>query len=67
MTMNSSDIGELFTRLFVLLLGLMILIPSVYKLCSYCVFRYQSVQVYGSIDRPLWGRNFLGGQVYRSI
>jgi hypothetical protein len=60
--MNSSYIGELFTKLFVLLLGFIFLIPSLYKLCSYCVFRYQSVEVYGSIDSPLWGRNFLGGK-----
>jgi hypothetical protein len=54
--MTSSLIGNLFTKLFVLLIGLIFILPS-YKLYSYILFRYQSVSVNGIIVMPSRGRD----------
>ncbi|MFH1153580.1 MAG: DUF3592 domain-containing protein [Pseudomonadota bacterium] len=60
---NSHQIGELVTKVFVVLLGLIVLFLCAYKFFNYCTFRYRSVAVYGVIEDPLQGRDW-GGRPY---
>jgi hypothetical protein len=57
---NSTFIGDLFTHLFMLVIGILFIIPT-YKLYSYCIFRYQAVSVYGEVTRPAVGK-YLGAR-----
>ena len=59
--MNSQLIGNLITKTFTLMMGFILLIPSAYKVYTYCIFRSQSVAVNGIIEKPLCGGG-LGGR-----
>ena len=56
-------IGKVATRLLILFLGLLFLLPPAYKLYSYCAFRYHAVSVEGNIIGPTGGRG-LGGRPF---
>ena len=45
------------TRLIILCLGLLFLLPSAYKLFTYCVFRYHAIAVDGVISHSSRGRD----------
>jgi len=62
MAMHSQIIGNMFTKGFTLMIGLLLMLPSAYKVYSYCLFRSQSVVVNGIIDKPLWGGGGFGGR-----
>lgn len=67
--MNSQSIGDLAAKSLALVVGLMLLLPSGYKLYSYCIFRYQSVAVTGTVENPMRGRD-LGSRpliVYKDL
>lgn len=57
------SIGNLTTKLIVLSLGLLFLLPSAYKLYSYGVFRYRAIAVEGVIVDASRGRD-LGGRPF---
>lgn len=61
--MLPTSIGNLFTRLIVLSLGLLFLLSSGYKLCTYCAFRYHAISVDGIIVDPSRGRD-IGGRPF---
>lgn len=55
--MGSSLIGNLLVKIVTLLLGLILFLPSSYKLYTYCIFRYSSTAVYGTIEKPMQSRD----------
>lgn len=52
--------GPAFTRIFVFLLGLLIISGSANKLYIYCGLRFLGNTTYGVIDHPASGRDFGG-------
>jgi hypothetical protein len=60
--MTSSALGDFATKAFILVLGLVFLLPALYQLGRYAIFRHQAVAVAGIVERPLWGRHMLGGK-----
>lgn len=61
--MKSSRVGDLIPKLFMLLIGIMFVIPPVYKLYTYCSFRYRSISVYGVVSDHSRGRG-MGGRPF---
>ncbi|MFW2367258.1 MAG: hypothetical protein ACN4GW_12630 [Desulforhopalus sp.] len=59
--MESSIISTSFMRIFILLLGLMMVLPALNKLYIYCSYRYLGHMTYGIIDHPSSGRD-IGGR-----
>lgn len=59
--MKSSIIGTGFMRIFILLLGLMMLLSALNKLYIYCSYRYLGHMTYGIVDHPSSGRD-IGGR-----
>jgi hypothetical protein len=59
--MLPASIGNIVTKLFMLSLGLILFIPSAYKLYDYFAFRYQAMTVYGMVIDPSKGKD-LGGR-----
>ena len=59
--MKFSADGSSFTRIFILLLGLMVVLPALNKLYTYCTYRYLGSMAYGIIDHPSSGRD-IGGR-----
>ena len=47
--------GDLTARIFALLIGLLLMLPSLYKLCSYGAFRYHAVAAVGIVENPMRG------------
>lgn len=59
--MQSPIIGTSLLRIFIFLLGLMLLLPALNKLYSYYNYRYLGYMVYGTVDHPSSGRD-IGGR-----
>ena len=55
--------SSLMVNLFVLLLGLVVLVPSAYQIYKYCTFRFKGISVYGVIENPLQAKD-LGGRPF---
>lgn len=51
MKIDSDFIGYILTRVVVFLLGSIFLFPSIYKVVSYGITRYESYAVYGQVIR----------------
>ena len=63
--MLPASIGNIVTKLIILSLGLLFLLPSASKLFTYCAFRYHAISVDGIIiassrGRDLGSRPFVG-------
>lgn len=56
--MSPPSIENLATRLIILSLGLLFLLPSAYKLYTYCEFHFHAVSVDGVIIDPSRGRDW---------
>ena len=56
--MNATRVGNIVTKLFMVSLGFLFLVPSTYKFYNYCRFRTQSVAVYGVVDKASRGRDW---------
>lgn len=50
--MNSSKRGDLFVKVFIIILGLLFTIPSVYKIGHYISHNSQSIKTVGEIVKP---------------
>jgi len=61
--MLPTSIGNLVTKLFILFLGLLFLLPPVYKLYTYYAFRYHAISVEGIIIDASRGRD-MGGRPF---
>ena len=61
--MLSTLAGNIGTKLIVLSLGLLFLLPSAYKLYTYCTFRFHAISVDGIITDASRGRD-LGGRPF---
>jgi hypothetical protein len=61
--MLPTSIGTITAKLIILSLGLLFLLPSAYKLYTYCTFRYRAISVDGIITDALRGRD-LGGRPF---
>jgi hypothetical protein len=61
--MLPTSAGNIATKLIILSLGLLFLLPSAYKLYTYCTFRYHAISVDGIITDALRGRD-LGGRPF---
>ncbi len=59
--MRQLILGTFFMRIFVFVLGLIVILPAVNKLYSYCTYRYRGEMVYGIITHPAFSRD-LGGR-----
>lgn len=59
-TKNFHFLGTIFTRTFIFLLGLMMVLSALHKLYIYCNYRYLGSMAYGIIDHPSSGRDFGG-------
>ena len=55
------SIGNIVTKLFILVLGLLFLLPPAFKLCNYSVFRLHAISVDGIITDASRGRD-MGGR-----
>ena len=63
--MIRTSIGNLATKLLILSLGLLFLLPPAYKLYTYCAFRCRAISIDGIIihssrGRDLGSRSFVG-------
>lgn len=56
-----SIMGQISLRIFVFLLGLILVLPALNKLYTYCTYRYLGSVTYGIIDHPSSGRD-IGGR-----
>jgi hypothetical protein len=59
--MHLPIVGTILARLFIFLLGLIMVPPAVNILYTYCNYRYQGEVAYGIIDHPSSGRD-IGGR-----
>ena len=50
--MTSDKMGNLLLRIFVALLGLLLTLPSVYKIGAYAVHRSRSIETVGEVVKP---------------
>lgn len=60
MVMKASLIGPISMRIFIFLLGLMMVLTAINKLYSYLQYRYRGNMAYGIIDHPSASRDFGG-------
>ncbi len=63
--MGSSLIGPIFIRIFIFLLGLMMVLTAINKLSIYFQHRYLGRMTYGIIDHPSSSRDFGGRPLIR--
>ncbi len=61
--MIPTSAGNIATKLIILSLGLLFLLPSAYKLYTYCTFRYHAISADGIITDASRGRD-LGGRPF---
>lgn len=61
--MPSERIGKTAAKLFVVLIGSILLLPSAWKLYMYYSFLSDSETVFGIIEDPLWGGD-MGGRPF---
>jgi|GEM_PF-2499325 len=59
--MNIQNVGETFTKVFLFVLGLIMVVPALGKLYTYCSYRYLGNTTYGIVDHPSSARD-LGGR-----
>lgn len=59
--MQSSILGTIVFRIFIFLLGVIMVLPALNMLYTYCNYRYLGSIAYGTIDHPSSGRD-LGGR-----
>ena len=53
-------LGQLTPQVLVLVLGLMVCLPSAYRIYHYLKFRHSAVAVYGVVDKPCAGGSGFG-------
>lgn len=58
--MKSTSFGTVFVRVFMFILGLMVALPALNTLSTYCNYRFLGSMTYGVIDHPSSGRDFGG-------
>ena len=61
--MQTSAVGDVATKILMLVLGLLFLLPPAYKLVTYAVFRFHAITVEGTIADGSRGRD-LGGRPF---
>ena len=61
--MQTSAIGNIFTKILMLVVGLLFLLPPAYKLATYAAFRFHAITVEGTIADGSRGRD-LGGRPF---